>query len=46
MLLLKNLCYTVLHCSELLVDLMQELVQVCALQLAALYQHLRRGKKK
>lgn len=40
MLLLQNLCNVVLYCSELLVHVMQELLQVCTIKLAALNQYL------
>ena len=40
MLLLQNLCNVVLHRSELVVHLMQELRQICAIKLATLNQYL------
>lgn len=40
MLLMKDLCNVVLHCSELLIDVMQKLVEVRSIELTALYQHL------
>lgn len=40
MLLMEDLCDAALQSSELLIDVMQELNQVCSVQLTALYQHL------
>jgi hypothetical protein len=40
MLLLQKLCNVVLHCSELVVHLLQELRQICAIKLATLNQYL------
>ena len=44
MLLLKHLCDVVLHRTQLLVDMLQECIQVCPVQLTALHQHLRPHK--
>lgn len=43
LLLMQDLCDAALHRSELLIDVMQELHQVCSVQLTALHQHLQGG---
>lgn len=40
MLLMQNICNVVLHCSELVIDEVQELIQVCLIKLTALHQNL------
>lgn len=42
-LLMQDLGNATFHCSELLVDVMQEFIQVRSIKLTALYQDLRGG---